>query len=231
MKKPIAWIFGGAALVGLGMMSSLSACSGDNTQTDAGGKDATANDAKNDVAQGNDSGPPDSGPADTGTGAECGSSPTLHADDAGSIYCGFGGGDAGSLYCATGTQCCLGGKLGTGYLNQDCPTWGGSCDNPAPDAGGTVPALPIQCEQNSDCTANGMANKVCCLQGATAPTQVTGCTYDKSTQGTAIVCSTPTNGACPGATDVQICSSNSDCPQGKTCTAMKWKILQLGYCK
>jgi hypothetical protein len=62
------------------------------------------------------------------------------------------------------------------------------------------------------------------------PQVVAGCGYDKSTQGTAIKCETAANGACTGSTDIQICSQQSDCPNGKTCTASKWKIYQVGFC-
>ena len=226
MKKQIAWIFTGAALVGLGMVGSLGACSSDDTKTDAG-KDA-AKDSTTGTDSGQDSGGQDAG-NDVST-ADCGSTPTLHPSDAGAIYCGFV--DGGSLICGTGQQCCLGGKVGNTFQNQDCVTWGGTCDNPPPDSG-TSPPVPIECGQNSDCTANGAASgSVCCLQGGTAPAQVAGCSYYKSSPGgSSIVCSAGSNGACPGSTDIQICSSDTDCPQGKTCTPMKWKIYQLGFCK
>lgn len=224
MKKQIAWIFTGAALLGVAMIGSLEACSGDDNKTDAGGKDAAKDQTTQDVV-GQDVVNNDSAPPQDGGSPECGSTPSLHPDDAGTIYCGFG--DGGGLDCLTGQQCCLGGKVGNTFQPEDCVTWGGTCDNPAPDSGTSNP-IPIECEQTSDCTANGKTANVCCLQGATAPAQVAGCGYYKSTQGTAISCETAT---CSGAGDIQICSSNADCPVTKpTCTPMKWKILQLGFC-
>jgi hypothetical protein len=57
---------------------------------------------------------------------------------------------------------------------------------------------------------------------------VPGCTYDKLQGGAATTCK-PT--AC-SAGDVQICSSDKDCPAANpTCTPFEWKVLQLGYCK
>ncbi|HEY8041797.1 MAG TPA: hypothetical protein VIF15_18465, partial [Polyangiaceae bacterium] len=104
---------------------------------------------------------------------------------------------------------------------DDCVTWGQGCDNPA-DGG-----LPVQCEQTSDCTANGHSGSVCCIKGTT-PAAVPGCGYDKAKGGTGVFCEQGT--ACASG-DIQICSSQADCPSGTTCTPFKWKIIQLGYCK
>jgi hypothetical protein len=167
----------------------------------------------------------------TGTDAGCGTSPTLHTTDAGSIFCGYN--DAGSFACGVGTQCCLGGKVGSSFDPEDCVSFGATCDNPAPtDAGGG--GLPIQCGQISDCTANGITGAACCLQGTAAPATVPGCTYAKATNGTGVVCeASDAGGGVPAcaAGEVQICSSDSDCPTGQTCTPMKWKLYQMGYCK
>ncbi|HEY1960248.1 MAG TPA: hypothetical protein VGH28_31780 [Polyangiaceae bacterium] len=229
MKKQIAWIFGSAAIVGLGMMSALSACSGDDTGTDSGTKDAAKDTTSNDVNT-QDVVQNDSQPPQDGGSAECGSIPSLHVDEAGAIFCGFGTGDAGSIVCTTGTQCCLGGEVGQTFQGQDCVAYGAACDNPPADSGAAIPSIPVECAQNSDCTANGKTGNVCCLQGAKGPTAVAGCGYSKATNGTGVVCEAPTNGACTGATDIQICSADSDCPTGKTCQAGKWKILQVGFC-
>jgi hypothetical protein len=81
--------------------------------------------------------------------------------------------------------------------------------------------------QVSDCTANGVANAAaCCLRGATAPVNPTGCSYPRSILGSQVTCETS---AC-AAGEVQICASQSDCPAGKTCTPGKWKIYQVGFC-
>ncbi len=227
MKKQLAWILGGASMVGLGMIASLNACSGDTQGTDAGGKDSTAKD------QAVDNAVPDTGTQDAGndvvTSGDCGSTPTLHTSEAGAIFCGYLPDGGPSFSCTTGQECCLGGKTGNTFAPEKCDTFGAVCDNPSPDAS-TSPGLAIECNQNADCTANGKTGNVCCLQGASAPAQVSGCSYYKATGGTAIACETANAGACTGGTDVQICSSTSDCPSGKTCTPMKWKLYQLGFC-
>jgi hypothetical protein len=224
MKKQIAWIFGGATVLCMGMVASLNACSNNNGGTDGGTKDA-ALDTKGDVSTNPDSGPGDAG-SDVVTTADCGSIPTLHPTEAGTIFCGYPPDGGPSFSCTTGNQCCLGGHIsGNQYAPEKCVGFDTVCDNPAPDGGS-----PIQCGQNSDCTANNKAGDVCCLQGAGAPAQVAGCSYYKSQGGNAIMCETPSNGACTGATDIQICSSDADCPSGKTCTPMKWKLYQMGFC-
>jgi hypothetical protein len=173
---------------------------------------------------------------DSGTGVDtgmpvdagCGSVPSLHPDPAGTIFCGFGA-DGGSLSCQTGQECCLGGSLGGGTFGpQECATYGSTCTNGGdPDAGGSL-AIPIACLQIADCTANGVASAgACCLQGATAPADQPGCTYPRSKSGSAIVCETAP--AC-AVGEVQICSSQADCPTGTTCTPGKWKIFQVGFC-
>jgi hypothetical protein len=224
-KQHFALMLGGTWLVGMGVVASMSACSGDtNPGTDSGPKDSTAQDQKtNDVAQ-QDQNNGDGG-TDSST-ADCGSIPTLHTSEAGAIFCGYPADGGSGFSCTTGTQCCLGGKVGNNFLPEDCVTFGNACDNPPPDA--SSPGLPIECNQNADCTANGKSGNVCCLQGASAPAVVQGCGYYKSSLGTAITCEQGT--ACSGGTDIQICEQTSDCPSGKTCTPMKWKLYQLGFC-
>ena len=124
-----------------------------------------------------------------------------------------------------------------------CVAFGNTCMNPS-----TGGAQPIECNQNNDCTANGMAGAACALQGASAmPSMPTGCTYFKVSSGSTkgIVCEMPDGGAaedggdaaaatgvptCSGAGDIQICSSAADCPARKTCTPMKWSIFDVGFC-
>lgn len=229
MKKQLAWIFGSGTILGLGCVLSLGACSGDDNKGTDAGKDVTSGQdtGKPDVAPGQDSGIPDTGT--DSTTADCGSIPSLHTSEAGAIFCGYLPDGGSSFSCTTGQECCLGGKQGTSFLPEKCLTFGATCDNPLPDAS-TSPGLAIECNQNADCTANGQSGAVCCLQGATTPVQVAGCGYYKSTQGTAITCETANAGACTGPTDIQICEQQADCPSGKTCTPMKWKLYQLGFC-
>jgi hypothetical protein len=194
------------------------------TTNDSGAADSSAADSSTGV----DSGAPvvDSGaPVD----ASCGSNPSLHADTAGTIFCGYDFDAGANLSCTTGQQCCLGGYLdGGAFAAQACSTWTAGatgCTNPASDSVG------IACAQNADCTANGFSatNVACCLRGAMGPAD-DGCNYPKATLGTSVACETTTGNGC-AAGEIQICSSDSDCPAGKTWVAGKWKILQVGFCQ
>jgi hypothetical protein len=200
------------------------------TNDDSGASDGSATDASNgvDSSDGADSGGAivDSGaPVD----ASCGSNPTLHADTPGDIFCGYDFDAGANLSCTTGQQCCLGGYIDGGtYAAQACSTWNAGatgCNNPGPDA------IGVACAQNSDCTANGFSatNVACCLRGAMGPAD-DDCNYPKATLGTAVVCETTQGSGCATG-EIQICSSDSDCPTGKTCVAGKWKILQVGFCQ
>jgi hypothetical protein len=180
-----------------------------------------------DSGAGNDTG----SPQDSGAPVDCGSTPTLHLDPAGTIFCGYGS-DGGKVDCLTGTQCCLGGELGGGlFAPEQCAARSAMCSTGGQvDAGGSL-AIPIACMQIADCAANGVTGaSACCLQGASSPSAVS-CTYPKAQGGAAVVCET--GGASPGtcaAGETQICSSQSDCPSGTTCTAGKWKLFQVGFC-
>jgi hypothetical protein len=225
-KQQFAFILGGTWLVGMAGIAAMGACSSDDSVVkDSGTKDQTSFDGGNKDVVTQDQNVGDGPGPDTGN-PDCGSIPSLHTSEAGAIFCGFPADGGSSFSCTTGNQCCLGGKVGSNFLPEDCTTWGGACDNPPPDA--AVPGVPIECNQNADCTANGKSGNVCCLQGAGAPAQVQGCGYFKSQGGTAILCEQGTT--CTGATDIQICEQTSDCPNGKTCTPMKWKLYQLGFC-
>jgi len=213
---------------------------GTGSDTSTGADSAATSDAGTDGAR-LDSATSDTGSsADGGDGAvvdaSCGSTPSLHVDTAGSIFCGYDFEAGADLTCATGHECCLGGSIGGGnYAQQACSGWsanGMGCTNP-PDGG----AIGIACSQISDCTANGAtgATVACCLQGGTVPVDPPGCTYPKSTLGSAIVCETSGSGGAAiagtcAAGEIQICSANTDCPTGKTCIAGKWKIFQVGFC-
>jgi hypothetical protein len=201
-----------------------------STSSDSGAAAETSTDdsgmANGDSGAGSDTG----GPQDSGAAPDCGSTPTLHLDPGGTIFCGYGA-DGGKVDCLTGTECCLGGDLGGGtFAPEQCGARGATCHNGGePDAGGSL-AIPIACMQIADCTANGVASAAaCCLQGATSPLAV--CTYPKAEYGTAVVCETGNTspGTC-AAGELQICSSQSDCPSGTTCTAGKWKLFQVGFC-
>ena len=171
---------------------------------------------------------------DAGTIADCGSTPTLHVNEAGTIFCGFADAD---IDCPTGQECCLGGYLdGGAFAAQQCAAYGATCTNGTLGSDADSPPIPVMCAQISDCKANGLSKAVaCCLRGATAPVDQPTCVYPRATLGTAIVCESSdagANGAAACATgEVQICSSQADCPTGTTCTPGKWKILDLGFCQ
>ncbi|HEY8087473.1 MAG TPA: hypothetical protein VIF09_06500 [Polyangiaceae bacterium] len=205
------------------LLRCLSACGSDSTCIDACGGAVPAATLKTLVAALDCSSahctaacaPP---VADAGT---CGATPTLHPGTPGSLYCGPG------LTCSGGDECCLGGQLSPGqFAPEQCAPRGSACSNGSTSPGGT-PAIPIACSQVSDCTANGVTGAVaCCLQNATAPAEPPGCTYPRSTLGSAVACeSTPCG---PG--EVTLCTTQADCPAHTTCTPGKWKIYQVGFC-
>ena len=176
----------------------------------------------------------DSGSSSGGPG--CGTTPSLHPNPPGDIYCGYDS-DGGAIQCISddagnGGFCCLGGSLGGGmYAGEICADNSAGC---MVASEGTGP-IPIQCNQISDCPGNGAPGATaCCLQGATVPAMPAGCNYLKSSHGSAIVCegSPGDGGAAPCASgEVQVCSSDADCPSGMTCQPGKWKIYQIGFCQ
>jgi len=188
----------------------------------------TGADAASDGGGGVDGGGSD---AATDAGSECGVLPTLHPMDAGVLYCGLT--DAGTNYeCPPGQECCFGGALGGGQFAPNvCAASGSVCTNGGQADAGGFPAAPIECNQIVDCIAGGnAAATACCLQGATNIT-VPGC-FPKYGQGTGVVCEGTGGGApthCP-AGEIQVCTSQADCPTGTQCTAAKWKIFQIGVC-
>ena len=213
--RTLTIVLGAALTVAAGGVSAT-ACSSSSgggspvtTKDSGGGTDGTASSSGGSSSSGSSSGSTSSsgGSSDGGTGVDCGSIPGLHVDEAGTIYCGFA--DAGDLSCPVGQQCCLGGEQGKGnYFPQICATWGNAaaCTNGStPEAGAdNFPAIPIECNQVSDCTINGATSATaCCLQGGIGPTAVAGCSYSKVSEGTAIVCEGADGGAADAATACQ----------------------------
>jgi hypothetical protein len=93
--------------------------------------------------------------------------------------------------------------------------------------------LAVPCEQPADCTANdgGVGDAgaaLCCLMGTT-PSQVPSCgSADiKAMGGMGTQCVPSTT--C-GTGNTQLCLNQGDCPSGKTCTAFRWKIIEMGFC-
>ncbi len=226
----------GATMMGTGIAAATACSSGSGSGTPGGGGSSGGDASFSSSGSGSSSGGGSSSGISGGSssGSSSGSSgggsssgvvckdPNLHQTDGGSIYCGFT--DAGSFDCPTGQQCCLGGKMGNGYAPEMCAQWGSTCTN------GMNP-IPIECEQPQDCQANNAANAACCLVGASAPAMVSGCDAKdlKSQGGSAVSCIGDAGGACPMG-DMQVCEAPGDCPQGKTCTPIHWKLYQIGVC-
>ena len=231
--RTLALILAAGLTVAAGGVSATacsSSSSGSTPEKDSGsGGDGTASSSGGTEEEGGSS---SGGEA----GVDCGSTPSLHVDEAGTVYCGFGA-DGGSLDCFVGTQCCLGGGIGGGqFAPQECLTYGQTCTNGGADAGTNEQPLPVQCAQNADCVANGSTagSVACCLQGNakcasnyTCGSTTGACDFAKYSDGTGVMCE---NTAACAAGEIQVCSQQSDCPTGKTCTPGKWKLLQLGFC-
>jgi hypothetical protein len=209
MKKQIAWIFGGAALVGLGMAGSLSACSGDNTKADAGGKDATTDTAKQDSG-GQDAGNDVINDVNT---ADCKKVPANapFTTDSGP-FCPFGGDGSTFAPCNTGEHCCLPSTGSSTCSGTACVFSNDASTN-----------SDFQCNETNDCNAG----EVCCENAGSEVQQDPGCTtydYVSKQHGTSCVST-----SCPSG-QAQVCGSDSDCPTGKTCFPTNTKAIWLGVC-
>jgi hypothetical protein len=234
MKTSTLALVLGSAITIAGSGLAVTACSSSSSPEKNPGNDASSGGDTGSSSGGSGSSSGSSG-SSSGAAVDCGTTPAIHQDEAGTIYCGFGAGDAGELYCPTGQECCVGGGEGQDmFAPQVCQNFATTCTNGGgPDAGTNEQPIPIQCAQVTDCTTNGVTSATaCCLQGAKSST-VAGCGYPKYSDGTAIICEGDAGGstatAC-AAGEVQVCSSQADCPANTTCTAGKWKILQLGFC-
>lgn len=217
MKKQFAWILGGAWLVGMGVVGSMSACSGDDTTTkDSGPKDSTTPDTGNkDVAT--TDGPTDSGPSDVNT-ADCKTVPTgaPFTTDSGP-FCPFQFDGGVFAACANTEHCCL-----PSSGASSCTPLDASCVYPKPDASSNADFV---CNETNDCP-NG---SVCCENAGAQIQQDPGCTqYDFVQQQHGTSCVTGT--ACPNG-QAQICGSTADCPNGKTCFPVNTKAMWLGVCQ
>ncbi len=238
--------------VAVGFASAIVACSSSSSGGGSGNEDAGSSSSGSSSSGGSSSGSSSSGSSSSGSssgssssGSSSGSTckdPTVHAPSAGgTVFCGDGA-DGGDLYCSTGNLCCLGGETASssgGFAADECNAIGTTCSN------GTSP-IPISCLQVADCTANGQFGAACCLQGGSnsgVPAAISGCdaTDLKLSDGTAVVCESGSADAGAGdaaalpvpscaAGETQICSSQADCPTGKTCTAMHWKTYEIGFC-
>ncbi|HEY8038747.1 MAG TPA: hypothetical protein VIF15_03105, partial [Polyangiaceae bacterium] len=126
--RTLALVLGAAATMAVGGLTATACSSSSSGNGGGGGNDsgaATDSTAGGDTGTSGDdsSAGGDTSTGDDGGGVDCGSTPGLHSDEAGTIYCGFA--DAGSLSCPLGKECCIGGSLGGGNFGvDDCETWG-----------------------------------------------------------------------------------------------------------
>jgi hypothetical protein len=216
MKKQLAWILGGASIVGLGMVASLNACSGDTQTTDAGGKDSTAtkDQAVNDTSTQDQSTGQDTGVQDAG--ADC-KTPNGPFTTDGGPFCPFQqGADGGTLFsdCQNGQHCCIPGSTSTPSTCQ------ASTCTFAADAATNA---DFQCNESNDCPNN----QVCCENAGAEVQQDPGCTsywFVSKQHGTTCMNSCPSGQA-------QICGSSADCKNGGTCVPVNTKAIWLGACQ
>jgi hypothetical protein len=232
------------AALGLVLLASCSSSSssGPGSAPHDGGTDGT-------TAEGGGSG----GDAQSADGSDahsqppdCGVAPKLPVEDAGadaadagaavpgSIFCASSTG--GALVCPTGEECCIGGTKGGAPQPAECAVFGATCINGTGDAGPAAASV-VQCNDVSDCTANGLPGApACCLRGSQSEL---GCTYPLFVGGGDVVCEgegdagPPADGgitAClPG--ELQVCQGNADCAAGKKCVAASWIGRAIGVCQ
>jgi hypothetical protein len=218
MKNKMAWILGGGATVGLVMIAaSLGACSsGDSTTKDAGKDVTTADTGKQDTGT-QDTGTPDTGIQDAG--ADCKNVPSSFpfTTDSGA-YCPFQqAADGGTMFgpCNVGDHCCV--YPVSSNLPSTCNGGNTACSI-ATDAG----TADFGCNETNDCPSN----QVCCLTAPGYLSQDPGCMsyyFVGKNAGTSCAASC--------GTQPQLCGSDSDCPQGKTCKPVNTKGMWLGACQ
>jgi hypothetical protein len=212
-------------------ITAATACSGSSSggaqNTDAGQKDGTGSSSGG--SSGSSSGSSSGGSSGSSSGTmddagsdACKTPPTLHPDDGGTIYCPFGP-DGSAIYCsATTTVCCIGGGTSGNYQVSKCQDKAMECDNPSADAAG--PARRVECEDSLNCGTSG----ICCAKGG-VPSDM-GCGYPLEKPSFSQTTCVTDGGAC-ALGDFQLCSSQAECPMGKTCTAARTSIgVQIGFC-
>ena len=195
----------------LASFSALAACSSTPGASD-GGADATTNDASNDAPADVAS---DASPSDAGsdaTDAACPPPTTLHppkADAGGTIFCPFSGVDGGKdSYCTAQSQHCCEPTAGA----ATCVGIQTACANNATD---------WQCQDPlADCP---ISFSCCATPGATLVISDAGCaSFATGFKGTTCAAT------CTGLT---MCTSDSECPQGKSCVPFETKGAQVGACQ
>lgn len=162
------------------------------------------------------------GTGGSGGAAQCSNPGTLHPPklDAGpgSIYCPFSGVDGGpNEYCIPASEHCC--ETPAGAIPSGCDPIGTAC-------GVGSGYTDWQCEDPiADCT---LPNGDCCAPGATLELGgvVNGKTCGNYAKGMTKAICVPL-GSCVG---IQLCTSDNECPAGKTCTPFTKSGNQVGGC-
>jgi len=218
-KMGVGSVAAAAILLGYGVAGALGCSSGggDNTGDDSGTTPAKDSGAKADTGTPDDSGSnADTGPIDDGgttEGGPCTKPGTLHppSADAGgkTLFCPFSGADGGKdVYCNPSTQHCCEPSKGT----STCSPTASTC---------AMGDIDWQCGDPKDCGGN----KVCCGTGAFVSSGSPQCAnYATGFKGTHCAASCT-------AMEIEVCTSTSECPMGKTCTPFSTHGAQVGACQ
>jgi hypothetical protein len=139
------------------------------------------------------------------------------------VFCPFGKTDAGkSEYCTANAQVC--------------------CLSPSTDAGSSTCSAPGTCASGfaewacaapQECAGSGV---VCCLQAGPLEADPKCSGYQKTKGFNSTTCMP--SAKCTGTVDAGkvtdtlyvACEAQGDCPQGKTCTAIKTSGTDIGVC-
>ena len=214
--------------LGLQACSSSSTTTGENTTADGGGGGGSDSGGG---GTGTDSGgviDTDSGGGGMDAAVACMTPPKLFVPKPdGGMYCPFSaGGDGGSKYCKTGTEmCCLSPSADAG--SSDCEKQAATCTNAA--------FKPWECSSPIECAGNAAGTTCCLTAGPVGPDK--NCSgYQKTLGFDSTKCMQAA--ACTGTVMVGmykddltiVCEQQSDCPGGKTCTAVKTTGTSLGLC-
>ncbi len=217
--KSFSWILALAVPLAMSPLAFV-ACSSDTTTpqpiVDASTKDvASGNDAALDALS-------DGSSSDAGTTDACTSPPKLFPPTEAGVFCPFGRTDAGKAeYCTPITDVC--------------------CLSPSADAGDSVCSKPGSCPTGFATWACSSpkecgGNEVCCLQAGPLEPEPKCPGYQRTKGFSSITC--VPSAKCTGTVDAGkfvddlyvACETPADCPQGKTCTAIKTTGTSIGVC-
>jgi hypothetical protein len=229
LNRPVAFLLAGTTVVCSAFLG-LAACSSDDTGTgelpaipvaptaDGGkaqGPAANPSPTGADASAGNTGKPSASEPADAGT--DCGDPkkyPKLRPSADAGVYCPFQArtaADASAPPCDIGAHCCI--YPQNANKASTCNPEGTACE-----------ALPgtadFACSESSDCPTGN----VCCFGGEPKVDPVCpGKNFAKGVKGSAC------RATC-GAGEYVVCTKDSDCETGKTCTPFSAKSIDFGAC-